>query len=78
MTIMKANENNTDTKRLTVDRIEGDFAVLENEDGKTAAVKLFLLPDVSEGDVLEISQNRSEAEARKAAANERVNRLWKD
>ena len=75
---MQTNENNTDTKRLTVDRIEGDFAVLENEDGKTAAVKLFLLPDVEEGDILEISQNRSEAEARKASAAERVNKLWKD
>lgn len=69
---------NTNNRRLTVDRTEGDFAILENEDGKTAAVKLFLLPDVSEGDVLEISVDRSETEARKAAANERVERLWKD
>ncbi len=69
---------NTNNRRLTVDRTEGDFAILENEDGKTAAVKLFLLPDVSEGDVLEILVDRSETEARKAAANERVERLWKD
>lgn len=69
---------NDDVRRLIVDRIEGDFAVLENEDGKTAAVKLFLLPEVGEGDVLEISLNQAETKARKASAEERVNKLWKD
>ena len=65
-------------KRLIVDRIEGSKAVLENEDGKTAAVDLFLLPSVGEGDVLEITVNSGETENRRAAVIERKNKLWKD
>ncbi len=65
-------------KKLTVDRIEGGKVVLENEDGKTAPVDSFLLPEVSEGDILEISVNHDETEKRQASARERMNRLWKD
>ncbi len=65
-------------KRLTVDRIEGGKVVLENDDGKTAPVDAFLLPEVSEGDILEISVNHDETEKRRASVQERVNRLWQD
>lgn len=65
-------------KRVAVDRIEGDKVVLENEEGKTAVVDAFLLPTVSEGDILEITVNYDETKTRREAVHERVNRLWKD
>ncbi len=60
---------------LAVDRIEGDKAVLQNDEGQSAAVPMFLLPEISEGDVLEISVNAEEAERRRKACRERMNRL---
>lgn len=63
---------------VTVDRIEGDMAVLENEKKQTAAVPVFLLPEISEGDVLEIRKDDKETQKRRSAARERMNKLWID
>ena len=64
--------------KLTVDRIEEDKVVLENESGQSAPVPAFLLPKVSEGDVLDISVNFEETKTRRNEVRERMNRLWKD
>lgn len=39
-------------KKYIVDRIEGDFAVLESEDGKTENVNISNINGCSEGDVI--------------------------
>lgn len=39
---------------ITVDRFEGDFAVVETEDRKMYNVPKDLLPDAREGDMFEI------------------------
>ena len=42
----------------TVDRIEGDFAVIEDENMNTKDVKLCGLPDnIKEGDILKFENN---------------------
>ena len=45
-------------KKLTVDRIEGDRAVLECEDGSFVSMELSALPkNLSEGDVIRFDAN---------------------
>lgn len=39
-------------ERYIVDRFEGDFAVLESEEGGTVDILKSLLPDANEGDVI--------------------------
>ncbi len=53
--------------KLTVDRLEGGFAVCENENGDMVNVPLAALPDVREGDVLKVEKD---PEARAALEKE--------
>lgn len=51
----------------TIDRLEGDLAVLEVEEGKTVTVPKTALPeDAQEGDVLRITIDREKTTAREA------------
>lgn len=62
-----------------VDRIEGDFAVVEYAENKTYNIPTALLPkDTAEGDVLEISINADESANRKRDINKLMNSLFED
>lgn len=60
---------------FTADRFEGDYAVLENENGKSFAVPIQMIPGLREGDILRITieNNSDTAEKRK----ENISRLQK-
>lgn len=64
--------------KLTIDRIEGEWAVCEYEKGKTVNLPSALLPaDAREGDVLRLSVDRETTEERKAYAEDLRNRLFR-
>lgn len=52
-----------------IDRFEGDFAIVESDDGKMLNIKISLLPkDISEGDVINLDTltiDKKETEKRK-------------
>lgn len=61
--------------KVTIDRFEGEFAVIEFESGKTADMPCILIPDgAKEGDVIEIRIDAQETELRK----QRISRKLKD
>lgn len=63
--------------KLTIDRIEGEWAVCEYEKGKTINLPAALLPeDAREGDALRLSVDREMTDERKARAEELRNRLF--
>lgn len=62
-----------------IDRIEGDTAVCEMENGGFADIKLESLPiGVKEGDVLILCIDKAETEKRKEDLNRKMNSLFKD
>lgn len=63
--------------RVIVDRIEGDMLAVELEDMTTVDIPRAVAPDAVEGDVLDITVNNSETEARRLRIKEKMNRLRK-
>lgn len=64
--------------RLTIDRFEGDFCVCEYEEGKTLDIPRTLVPkQAHEGDVLKITIDTIETEARKKYAEDLRKKLFK-
>lgn len=51
--------------RVTIDRIEGNMAVVELEDGSTADLPLVFVPNVKEGMTVTITVEDNGAEQRK-------------
>ena len=66
--------------RITIDRIEGKFAVCELEDGTFAEISCVILGDVNEGDVfdIEITKNESVAKTKKQYAQSLFDKLKKN
>ena len=63
--------------KLTIDRIEGDWAVCEYEKGKTLNLPAALLPaNAKEGDALLLTVDRELTDERKARAEELRKRLF--
>lgn len=63
--------------KLTIDRIEGEWAVCEYEKGKTLNLPSALLPtDAREGDVLRLTVDRETTDEQKTRAEELRNRLF--
>lgn len=61
-----------------VDRIEGDYAVVEFEDGKTADIPLISLPEnIREGTVINVSADKSETEKRRENIDNLAKKLFK-
>lgn len=61
---------------VIVDRIEGDFAVVEIEKGKMCNLPIELVPDVKEGDVVTITINQDKTEERKKTIEELMNSVF--
>ena len=65
--------------KVIIDRFEGEFAILEIETGKFANMPRILLPeDAAEGDVVNISIDRDETDARAKKIEGMMNRLFCD
>ena len=63
---------------VIVDRIEGDYLVLELESKKTVNVPKSLIPNASEGDIIDISINYSKRVAREKEVNALASKLFLD
>ncbi len=62
---------------IIIDRIEGEFAVVELPDGRMVDMPKELLPvGANEGDVIEIRINRDERARRQKRIEELMNDLW--
>lgn len=61
---------------VIVDRIEGDYAVVEIEKGKMCNLPLELVPNVKEGDVVTITINKGKTEERKNTIEELMNSVF--
>ena len=63
--------------KLIIDRFEGDFAVVEAEDGKTYNVPKGLFHCCSEGDVLNLEFDEEETKKRRENVKNLMNKLFK-
>ncbi len=61
---------------VIVDRIEGDYAVVEIDKGKMCNLPLELVPNIKEGDVVTITINKDKTEARKKTIEEIMNSVF--
>lgn len=72
-----------DTKsiRITIDRIEGDFAVCETEDKQMLDIPINILPSgAREGSIYQVgfTELKPEEEERRKRINKKVNDIWVD
>lgn len=66
--------------KFTIDRFEGEYAVVELENMDMINIPKEILPEgTKEGDILEVSINKDETEEREKRIEEKFNRLlWDD
>ena len=65
--------------KITIDRIEERFVVVETENKDILDVDIRLLPhDIQEGDIVEITVNKEEKEEKRKKMTELMNDLWLD
>ncbi len=62
--------------KFTVDRIEGDFAVVITEDKRKFDMPLELLSPCKEGDVFSISKDEEETKLRGERIEKLAHELW--
>ena len=65
------------TIKIIIDRFEGDFSVVELENGTTVDMPGLLIPKgAKEGDILKISIDEDETENRKKRIKKMYEELW--
>lgn len=64
--------------QVVVDRIEGDYIVVELEDGSIVDVPKVLIPGAKEGDVIDIYINRDETDKKNTEVNKLMDELFID
>lgn len=62
--------------RIIVDRIEDNYMVVELEDGRFINISKELIPDIKEGDVIDININHEETSKRKKEITQVMNDLF--
>ena len=62
--------------RVIVDRIEDNYMVIELEDGRFINISIDLIPDIKEGDVIDININHEETLKRKKEITQVMNDLF--
>lgn len=63
--------------RITIDRFEGEFGLVELEDGSIKDMPIYLIPQgAKEGDIIEISINEEEILSRKERIEDLCEDLW--
>ena len=61
---------------VIVDRIEGDYAVVEIDKGKMCNLPIEVVPIVKEGDIVTIIINKDKTEERKKTIEELMNSVF--
>ena len=61
--------------KVIIDRIEGDFAIVELEDGTTIEVPKLLFGDMEEGDIFSIQKDEESTGERKEEVGSLFERL---
>lgn len=64
--------------KVIIDRFEGDYAVVEIEEGKYVDIPKILIPNSKEGDVIKIEIDENETEERKKYIQELMNNVFED
>ena len=64
--------------QITVDRIEGEYLVVELENGSIVDIPKELVPDAKEGDIIDIYINKEETENRKEEVKKLMDDLFCD
>lgn len=65
--------------RYTIDRFEGNFAVVELENGEFADIPRIAIPDEArEGDIIDVTVNKSETEKRRSEIRKMEDNLFID
>lgn len=64
--------------KVIIDRIEGDYAIVEIGVGKIVSVPKMLFQNAKEGDVFKIEIDREETNARKEKIQKLMNNLFED
>ena len=67
-----------DIMKVIIDRFEGDYAVVEIEEGKFVNMPAILLPNAKEGDVVIIEISEGDTNQRKKNLEKRLKKLFKD
>lgn len=62
--------------KVIIDRIEGEYAVIEMEDKTMINIPKCLIPDSKEGDIIRIEIDKDETEKRKNDIKKLMNDLW--
>lgn len=62
--------------KVIVDRIEGDYAVVEIAIGKCVNIPRVLVPDAKEGDIIKIEIEKEETEERKKYIKDLMNNVF--
>ncbi len=62
--------------KFTVDRIEGEFAVVITDDGKRFDVPAGLFADLKEGNVYDLRLDEGEMKSRKARIEKLADEIW--
>ena len=63
--------------KVTIDRFEGDYAVVELENRDMEDLPKALVPEgAKEGDILEITIDKEETESRKQRIDKMIEDLW--
>lgn len=64
--------------KVIIDRFEGNYAVVEIDQGQFVNLPKELVPNAKEGDIIIISVDHDEAKRRKEHVKELMNQLFED
>jgi len=65
--------------KYTIDRFEGDFAVVELLDGKFVNIPRSAIPkEAKEGDVIQVNIDKNETDKRRSSIEEKMSKLFVD
>lgn len=65
--------------KVTIDRFEGDYAIVELDDKRTVDMLKILIPEeAKEGDIIEIKINIEDTKERKKNMKILMEELWED
>ena len=65
--------------KLVIDRFEGEYAIIELTDGRTASIpRIAIPPEAKESDILSIEIQKRETEARNTSIHHKINSLFSD
>lgn len=64
--------------KVIIDRFEGEFAIVEIEEGKFTSLPKIVIPNAQEGDVIEIKIDEKETKHRKEKIKNLMDDLFVD